>query len=693
MRLQRFMSLFIIICASTSIFAQGNWELVFPWPTSNQMTSLYFIDNETGWSVGEYGTILKTTDGENWEIQEIPWTFDLSDVHFPNEDTGYAIGTDGFIIKTTDGGETWNPLENQYSNNLNRIRFRDENTGWTIGEKGLILHTVDGGVHWNLESSNKKENLLGIDFIGTTGGVCVVGDNNTILITQDDGQTWESVLPDTTSSCSFKDVYFLDDQHGWIGGGEYIESWIMSYISYVLLQTEDGGETWTDREGKSYSYSDQGVSGGGGEFNGDLQQIYFYNTTTAIGLIEIDNSFMGSLGNIAMRTSNAGKNWSGRIINGVQEDYLGKGRFSVLDEERLICTGYGGDFRFSEDQGRSWYLPDYQPRYWERLIVGNHGRLLTHQYGVMNRGKNDRCFCSSDYGTTWREFEPQYLDTNNQPINILYFDGHDNFIHNRDTLWLAQRIHSLNDTTQSVFISTDFGKTYHEIRRGISSRVNTFLTPDTMIGYKRYDIESSPGKFDAGIQISYSFDGGMTVHTYKSLDLWNKFSFISAFPILDINAHYFLNGRRGFLVGSDGNIVGTSDAGRSWTNIYSGVVEDLHDITFINKQTGFVVGDFGRILKTLDGGITWKKTNSGTQEDIFCIGFINDYEGWVGAENGLRYTTDGGETWKGVPLRYSHGQIRNLAFDDAGNGYAYTGTIMMIFLKNNPEVTCTYCEC
>ena len=140
---------FVLVCVciiSTSLHAQGTWEQLIPATTSNQMTSLYFIDDQTGWSIGEYGTILKTTDaGITWMIQEIPWLFDLSDVFFPTERVGYAISTDGFMIKTTDGGDTWNQLENRYVNNLNRIRFRDENTGWTIGEKGLVLHTVDGG--------------------------------------------------------------------------------------------------------------------------------------------------------------------------------------------------------------------------------------------------------------------------------------------------------------------------------------------------------------------------------------------------------------------------------------------------------------------------------------------------------------------------------------------------------------------
>jgi len=198
-----------------------------------------------------------------------------------------------------------------------------------------------------------------------------------------------------------------------------------------------------------------------------------------------------------------------------------------------------------------------------------------------------------------------------------------------------------------------------------------FLTPDTLIGYWFGFYEKVPDVWAPIFQFFYSFDRGVTVNEFKSTDLWNSFP-TGIFLHDRLNAHYFLNAHKGFLVGTDGNIVKTEDTGQSWENIYSGVVEDLHDITFIDEQTGFVAGDFGRILKTDDGGKTWRKTDSGTQENVYSVGFINDFEGWVGTENGLRYSTDAGETWQGVPLRYAHGRYENLVFDDAGNGYAYT---------------------
>ena len=174
------LSIVLLFIIDGTAYSQGNWELLFPSHASNHLVGMYFIDDQTGWSVGEYGTILKTTDG----------------------------------------GESWEQLDNRYVNNLSRILFRDENNGWIIGEKGIILHTSDGGATWTLQPSNKNISLNGIDLIGADG-IIIVGDQSTILVSHDDGQNWQPVKGDSTVSSyySFDDVYFLDELHGWIGGG------------------------------------------------------------------------------------------------------------------------------------------------------------------------------------------------------------------------------------------------------------------------------------------------------------------------------------------------------------------------------------------------------------------------------------------------------------------------------------------
>jgi photosystem II stability/assembly factor-like uncharacterized protein len=68
---------------------------------------VYFIDQNTGWVVGNMGIILNTTNGgENWTFQTRGTVEDLSSVHFTDNNTGWAVGGSFWagreiILKTT----------------------------------------------------------------------------------------------------------------------------------------------------------------------------------------------------------------------------------------------------------------------------------------------------------------------------------------------------------------------------------------------------------------------------------------------------------------------------------------------------------------------------------------------------------------------------------------------------------------
>ncbi|MBN2008961.1 T9SS type A sorting domain-containing protein [candidate division KSB1 bacterium] len=672
-----FMSLWLMLAVSiNSVYSQGDWKLLSPSPTSNQIQGMYFIDGQTGWAVGEYGVILKSIDGGvTWTIKEIPWLFDLADIHFPTEQTGYAIGTDGLIIKSTDGGEHWTQQENFYSNNLNRVLFLDELNGWTIGEKGLILHTADGGSHWEKQTSSSMDNLLGIDFIGTEK-VCVVGENQSILLYAGTHNVWSRINFTTTDRDTpffFEDVFFIDDMNGWICGYDQDENG-------VILFTTDGGIHWQRR-----------VTGGVGVISylgfssiglNALHQIYFYdNLKTGLTLTKTTNNHKWA--NILLKTTNNGYNWKGLSESNDAGNLASDGCFSVLSGNRIVVTGGQGDFRYSDDNGRTCKLPHRDRRWWQALIPGNNGQLLAFQHyyqrdvtSVSSPDDRERnrmlaFYRSIDYGTTWQEYTPQFnnVTATVSPDNIFLFNS---YLLNRDTLWTV-----IEDTSysESIFFSTDFGQTYHEVQNDINSGEylgeTCFVSPDTLIRFRLMRSEESPNDYKSILSFAYSFNGGKTFEQAENSDVWNDIT-SSGLTYKAVNDYHFFNGHTGFLVGTEGNIIKTTDAGKTWANIYSGVVEDLWAIEFLDNQTGFVVGDFGRILKTEDGGDTWRKTDSGTQENIYAISFMNDHEGWVGTETGLRNTTDVGETWYGVPLRYNRGPVREITFDNKNNGYAYT---------------------
>jgi photosystem II stability/assembly factor-like uncharacterized protein len=666
----RTISLYLFVLVTVG-YSQGNWELLIPSGTSNQMVSLYFTDELNGWSVGQYGTITKTSDGGiTWEIIEIEYLTDLTDVYFPTESVGYIVGEDGLILKTSNAGITWNKLDNAFVNNLNRVKFRNSENGWVIGEAGLVLHTSDGGDTWNQQTSNCQYSLNGIE-IPDGQKVWIVGEDNALLFTGDDGANWQMIDPHYSHPLgdnidyNYRDVFFADDSSGWACGDYYEKG--HGIIGGFIAQTLDAGNQWFLQKNKQATYEDH-ARGGEGPL-GFPQQIFFKdNLVTGLCLVSADAE---DNNNIPFYTNNRMTNWK-VFIDGVYEKTRRKGRFQFLTDSRVINTGFQGDIRFSDDNGQNWYFNHADQRFWTDFQIGPDNKLHVLQCrpigsSFYDHGDDYKHLISKNNGTTWEEVSS----------TIHYLDGSEEELHDIDglgqfTLTSDPRLFvfhwSWNDTSVSILCSDDIGTNYYELHRGVPIRYYDtewkFLTPDTIIVAL---IMSDT----YNLLCETSYDGGETITSHEFQDVWNNLTGNYHYRPT-IKDSYFFNSHTGFIVGDDGNIVKTEDAGQSWTNIYSGVVEDLWDIEFINSETGFVVGDFGRILKTMDGGVTWRKTDSGTQEDIYSIAFLDESDGWVGTETGMRYTTDGGESWHGVPLHYQHGEICNIKFDHDGNGYGYT---------------------
>jgi hypothetical protein len=60
--MKKFVLTFILlIIISFQLHAQWFWQN--PKPQGNTLNSVDFVNENLGWAVGEYGTILKTTDG------------------------------------------------------------------------------------------------------------------------------------------------------------------------------------------------------------------------------------------------------------------------------------------------------------------------------------------------------------------------------------------------------------------------------------------------------------------------------------------------------------------------------------------------------------------------------------------------------------------------------------------------------
>ena len=133
--------LFFMLLLVTKVYPQDGWFWQNPLPTGNALNDVYFVDGSTGWAVGAYGTIIKTTDGgDNWSVQSTYKTYELKGVCFTDLNHGAAVGFaeagygfSGIILRTTDGGNNWIMQSNGASCMLNGVFFNDKYNGIVVG--------------------------------------------------------------------------------------------------------------------------------------------------------------------------------------------------------------------------------------------------------------------------------------------------------------------------------------------------------------------------------------------------------------------------------------------------------------------------------------------------------------------------------------------------------------------------------
>ena len=126
--------------------------------TTNTLIAVSFSDSNAGTTVGNSGTIVRTTNGGiNWVSQSrAVTTGSLEDVVFVDTNTGTAVGEGGAILRTADGGANWVSQTSGTTNWLLGASFSDASHGTAVGFFGTILRTTDGGNTWTPQTSGTE---------------------------------------------------------------------------------------------------------------------------------------------------------------------------------------------------------------------------------------------------------------------------------------------------------------------------------------------------------------------------------------------------------------------------------------------------------------------------------------------------------------------------------------------------------
>lgn len=112
--------------------------------TIGSIFSVCFSSLSHGWIAGQ--KLYETKDsGKTWTKRDIGFIWkNIRSIKFTSEKNGWLAGDYGVIMRTTDGGVTWKMEEGTRSNfqSVNAVSFVNDTTGWACGDAGTIMYVT-----------------------------------------------------------------------------------------------------------------------------------------------------------------------------------------------------------------------------------------------------------------------------------------------------------------------------------------------------------------------------------------------------------------------------------------------------------------------------------------------------------------------------------------------------------------------
>jgi photosystem II stability/assembly factor-like uncharacterized protein len=657
---------------------------ISPWLNSvsgitSSLSDVYFGTTASGYAVGDKGVILRTLSaGQNWFTQSSGTTKNLNSIHSTTYSLAWVVGDNNTVLKTIDDGNTWqsvggpNPAP---GTNINGVRIIDPNliilvssdkniwiyngsayqartqseklnSVWSndignvvyvVGENGLIVKTSALTSTTSVQSTKSSLNASKYK-ISSTGNTILVGGEGGSLLSTLDGVNWYTKYSGTTSS-NINSIYFVDNTNtGWlVGSGGFIS------------RTTDNGNNWSSQNSTTTN---------------DLNSVYF--SSTSFGLA-VGNSgtilFTENGSSWTAHTNLSSINWTTNNLNGVY----------VVNEKLKFVVGNSGtilgtdELKFrrvrtvtpsgvfaSASQGQTFNnIP--QTNSTSNVWGGGSGAIFTftvnsnntvtiNSNGYVDRGKN---FVSGDkitisgFNTT---FINDYIELNVSATITEYY------------LVSSGTPQNLND----IYLSNNYGYIVGDsgvILKSINSGTSwlSIASPTTSKLFSVYFVT-----------VSIGWIGGTSGKIWRTLDYGDTWSLQTTTSTGDITSISFKDTLNGVCCDSKGKFFTTSNGGTTWTSVEF----NLKDVNFINDTAGWIVGSNGIMLKTTDGGSKWNYIHTGTTASLNSVYFTDQYTGFVvGEKNTIRKTDDGGGSNTWISQNKGFNNLNSIYMMDSNNGF------------------------
>ena len=578
-----------ILLFSGALFAQTTVE-VLTRPVPEEIAGkdkTFFLNPDTGWVVGTNSIVLKTSDGgESFELQTPEGVADTTfyDVFFVNDTTGWVVGKKGCIWKTTDGGETWqSQTSDTTSKTLYSVYAVNEDTVFIGGASGTILKTVDGGNVWVNQNSGITYNIKSL-YAFNANQIIAVPDKsskNIALYTDDGGETWNQTTVPTSPAAMAKG---LKACHGNKNGTAYISAWsggvyksvdfghtweylallYMGPTNFPTIKTTDGVHVWTGGTSGMVCYSADG---------GATWDTLAYPTNKIISRIHaFEDALIISTPDQWFISTDKGETYSSYTewTSGNFESIASFG------DKVMAITYTSADITLSDDAGATWSEVSHRTN-----ATGNLREIImTGPDTALFVGNDGQIGFSTDGGETWTV-------TADSSEYTLYTVGY------------------LADMEGGMYIAGGEGGIF-------------FISGDPARGWEAEftDFDQTIMDIYANTKTSsavFTCKKGLILYTPLEGEFTQAFLDTNG---INMNSVAFVSDSVGYVVGDDGLLLKSTDAGQNWAiidtlneGLKATSPPDLYDIQFIDSTTGFICGGKGVLYQTSDAGDTWERVS------------------------------------------------------------------------------------
>lgn len=185
----------------------------------------------------------------------------LHAVAFSDVEHGVVVGDGGTILRTDDYF-TWTVIETAFSQDLRDVAHAGQSIFVAAGAQGLIVRSVDAGLNWDIvQAASQDYDLFGLAIDPVSGNGVAGGSGNTILTTQDHGESWSFY------EGGFMNAYYCacmaNADFGLVIGSNAVFQSLAAY---------------TNNGGQSFDYQSFYPTSGGTGYEGNTTDCHFFSS-------------------------------------------------------------------------------------------------------------------------------------------------------------------------------------------------------------------------------------------------------------------------------------------------------------------------------------------------------------------------------------------------------------------------------